>query len=57
MINCDEDDFDREYLYRIMLECADCGHIFRKEHEYVCPVCSSRNVQKPSKEAIEQYCK
>jgi rubrerythrin len=51
----DNDDFDKQYIYSLTLECNDCGHIFRKEHQYVCPVCSGRNVKKPSIEAFDKY--
>jgi rubrerythrin len=51
----DDDSFEKQYIFSMMLECADCGYIFKKEHQYVCPVCSGRNVKKPSKEAFDKY--
>jgi DNA-directed RNA polymerase subunit RPC12/RpoP len=51
----DNDDFDKKYIYGLTLKCADCGLIFRKEHEYVCPVCKSRRVAKPAPEEFNRY--
>lgn len=51
----DADDFDKKYIYGLTLKCDDCGLIFRKKHEYVCPECMSRKVGKPSKEEFEKY--
>lgn len=51
----EDDDFDKKYIYNLTLKCGDCGRIFRKEHEYVCPSCRSRNVARPPKEEFDRY--
>lgn len=51
----DSDDFDKKYIYSLTLKCADCGLIFRKKHEYVCPSCLSRNVARPTAEEFDRY--
>jgi rubrerythrin len=50
-----DDNFDRQFIYCLTLKCADCGLIFRKEHQHVCPVCSSRNVANLSTEEFQTY--
>jgi DNA-directed RNA polymerase subunit RPC12/RpoP len=51
----DNDDFDMQYIYGLTLKCTDCGLIFRKEHEYVCPACHSRRVARPVLEEFIRY--
>jgi DNA-directed RNA polymerase subunit RPC12/RpoP len=51
----DDDDFDREYIRRLTLKCSDCGLIYRKKQEYVCPACFGRNVVRPTAEEFDQF--
>lgn len=51
----DNDDYEKNYIYSLTLQCADCGLIFRKEHEYVCPACAGRKVAKPTKEEFDRF--
>jgi DNA-directed RNA polymerase subunit RPC12/RpoP len=55
MMFISDDDFDKNFIFSLTLKCADCGLIFKKEHQYVCPACSSRNVAKPTPEDFKEY--
>jgi Zn finger protein HypA/HybF involved in hydrogenase expression len=51
----DDDDFDKKYIRDLTLKCGDCGLVFRKKHEYVCPACAGRNISKPTSEEFDRY--
>jgi DNA-directed RNA polymerase subunit RPC12/RpoP len=51
----DSDDYDKQYIWSLTLKCADCGLIFRKKHEYVCPACFGRKVVRPTAEEFDQF--